>query len=81
MTFETDMMSYDPDCSSGVWLIHRKYLVYDPLTFQKMKGPTHLHISQCGTTYIYLNVDEYLLTPSIPKQRFKLTISHKYGTI
>ncbi len=40
MTFETDMMSSDPDIL--VWLIHRMYLVYEPLTFQKMKGPTHL---------------------------------------
>ncbi len=37
MTFETDMMSCDPDLLVSWCMAHTlKYSVYEPLTFQKM---------------------------------------------
>ncbi len=58
MTFEIDMMSCDPYLLVFWCLAHTpKYLVYEPLTIQKMKGPTHL----IRDKYIYISILLFML--------------------
>ncbi len=73
-------MSCDPDLltywSSGVWLIHRTYLVYEPLTIQKMKGPTHLIRDNNCCSYVISTICMYQWCHPVVIDRINADILH-----